>query len=333
MSGRAARLLAALVCLLAACGAGSADDPLLVYSGRTEDLVGPLLERFTEETGVVLEVRYGESPEMAATILTEGDRSPADVFLAQDPGSIGLVSLEGLFQPLPEEMMARVDPRFADGEGNWIPLSGRSRVVVYNGEEVAEQDLPRSLDDVVDPHWAGNIGVAPTNGSFLSFVAAMILSEGEEATAAWLEKLAANDPVTYPDNNAIVAAVDSGEIALGLVNHYYLLRLDAEQGGTVAKNEFLDDGSAGSLVMPSGAGVLASSDQSAEAMQLVEFLLSEEAQSYLAEETYEYPMIDGVEADPALPKLDELHPPDVDLSELATVLDRAADMVTESGLV
>ena len=316
---------------LTACG--PADDPLLVYSGRTEDLVGPLLDRFTEETGIELEVRYGESPEMAATILTEGTRSPADVFLAQDPGSLGLVSLEGLFQPLPEEMMARVDPRFADGDGNWIPISGRSRVVVYNGEEVDEQDLPRSLDEVVDPRWAGNVGVVPTNGSFLSFVAAMILSEGEEATATWLDKLAANDPVTYPDNNSIVAAVESGEIALGLVNHYYLLRLAAEQGGTVARNEFLDDGSAGSLVMPAGAGVLASSERSAEATKLVDFLLSEEAQSYFADETYEYPMIDEVEADPALPALDQLQSPDLSMSELATVLDRAADLVTESGLV
>ena len=184
-----------------------------------------------------------------------------------------------------------MDSRSPAGAGSWSTTA----------RKWAKTDLPQSLDEVVDPRWAGNVGVAPTNGSFLSFVAAMILSEGEEATAAWLEKLAANDPVTYPDNNSIVAAVESGEIALGLVNHYYLLRLDAEQGGTVAKNEFLDDASAGSLVMPSGAGVLASSDQSAEATQLVEFLLSEEAQSYLAEETYEYPMIDGVEADPALP--------------------------------
>ena len=161
----------------------------------------------------------------------------------------------------------------------------------------------------------------------------MILSEGEEATAAWLEELAANEPVTYPDNGSIVAAVESGEIALGLVNHYYLLRLDAEQGGTVARNEFLDDGTAGSLVMPAGAGVLAASDRSAEATQFVEFLLSEEAQSYFVEETYEYPMVEGVEADPAAARLDELHPPEVDLSELATVLDRAAELVTESGLV
>jgi iron(III) transport system substrate-binding protein len=333
MRARAILIVAAAALLLAACGSGSADGPLVVYSGRSEDLVGPLLDRFTDETGIELEVRYGESPELAATILTEGNRSPADVFFAQDPGSLGLVSLEGLFQPLPDEMMARVDPRFADADGNWIPVSGRSRVVVYNGETVGEDDLPQSMDDVVDPRWSGDVGVAPTNGSFLSFIAAMILSEGEETTAAWLEKLAANDPVTYPDNSSIVAAVESGEIALGLVNHYYLLRLDAEQGGTVARNEFLDDASAGSLVMPAGVGVLARSDRSAEATQLVDFLLSEEAQSYFADETYEYPMIDEVAANPALPELDQLHPPDVDMSELATVLDRAAELVTESGLV
>jgi iron(III) transport system substrate-binding protein len=319
-----------LAVLAAACSGN--DDTLTVYSGRTEALIGPLLDRFTAETGIDVEVRYADSPDLAATLLEEQGNSPADVFVAQDPASLGAVALAGLFDPLPPALAARVPERFSDPAGRWVGFSGRSRVVVYDTRDVDAADLPMDVAGFTDPGWRGRLAVAPANGSFLSFVAAMILLDGEEATRAWLEQIAANEPAIHPRNSVIVAAVDAGEIDAGLVNHYYLLRLRAERGETTAANHFLAGGP-GALVMPSGVGILATAGDSAAAEALVEFLLSDESQAYFATETFEYPLVAGVPPHPALPPLEDLRPPRVDLSQLAETLDRATDLVAEAGLL
>lgn len=304
---------------------------LVVYSGRSEDLVGPLLQRFTAETGIAVSVRYAGSTELATTLLQEGDSSDADVFFAQDPASLGAVA--PLMTQLDDSILDMVDERFHDDAGRWVGTSGRARVVVYDSDTIPETDLPQNLEDLVDPVWAGKMGVAPTNGSFLAFVAAMIISEGEAYTLDWLERLAANQPVDFPGNSPIVAATDAGELELGLVNHYYLLRLQAEGAGDRAANHFLTGGDAASLVMPAGAGILAGTDQMESALSFVEFLLSEASQTYFATETFEFPLATGVEASPDLPSIDEINGPDINLSDLADQLEKATDLVTQAGLL
>jgi len=323
-------LLLSATLLSAACGGG--DGPLTVYSGRTEPLIGPLIERFRAETGIDVEVRYADSPDLAATLLEEGGNSPADVFVAQDPASLGSVALAGLFTVLPAQLLDRVPAPFSDAGGRWVGISGRSRVVVYDAGTVDAADLPDSVEGFTDPAWRGRLAIAPTNGSFLAFVASMVLLDGEEATRAWLEAIAANDPATYPKNSVIVAAVDAGEIDVGLVNHYYLLRLRDEQGDTEAANHFLAGGP-GALLMPAGAGIMATADRPEDAEAFVEFLLSAEAQAYFATETFEYPLVPGVAPALALPPLADLRPPEVDLSRLAEALDLATDLVAEAGLL
>ena len=318
------------VLILAACGpAGDADGPLVIYSGRSEELVQPLIDDFTAQTGIEVEVRYAGSTDLAATLLQEGDATNADVFFAQDPASLG--SVAGLLSELPSDVLDLVDNRFQDRDGRWVGTSGRIRTFVYNTGRTI--DLPQTIDDVTDPRWFGEVGIAPTNGSFLAFVSAMILERGEDATRSWLEALAANDPVDYPRNTPIVAATDTGEIGGGLVNHYYLMRLQAEGEGDNAENWFIPAGDVGSLVMPAGVGILDGSDMSAEAKEFVEFLLKPGAQTYFAMETFEYPLIDGVDPVPGLPTLDDINTPDVDLSRLAEVLEDATRLVVEAGLV
>lgn len=307
------------------------DTVLVVYSGRSEELVGPLIDQFTDETGIDVSVRYGGSTELATTLLAEGDSTEADVFFAQDPASLGAVST--MMTELDASILDRVPDRFADSTGRWVGTSGRARVVVYDTEQVDTTDLPQTLEDLVDERWAGQMAVAPTNGSFLAFVAAMIESDGEDATLDWLERLAANQPVDFPSNSPIVAAADAGEVTLGLVNHYYLLRLQAEGAGERAANHFPTGGDAASLVMPAGAGILANSDQPESAARFVEFLLSETAQTYFATETFEFPLVSGVEAPEGLPSIDEISTPAIDLSKLADHLERATDLVTEAGLL
>jgi iron(III) transport system substrate-binding protein len=324
-----------LVLLAAAAVAASCSDDsetLTVYSGRSEALVGPLIERFRSETGIDVEVRYADSVDLAATLREEREASPADVFFAQDPASLGAVALAGLLATLPTEIVSAVAPAYSDREGRWVGISGRSRTVVYDTRRIDPADLPADVAGFGDPAWQGRLAVAPTNGSFLAFVAAMILLDGEEATAGWLRAIAGNAPGLYPKNSVIVTAVDGGEIEAGLVNHYYLLRLIAEQGESSAANHFLSGGP-GALVMPAGAGILASTDQRDDAITFIEFLLSPAAQAYFAGETFEYPLIDGIDAHPALPPLKDLQPPDLDLSRLAETLDRATDLVAEAGLL
>jgi len=313
---------------LTACSSG-ADEPLVIYSGRSEDLVGPLFDQFTEDTGIELEIRYAGSTDLASTLALEGDLSPADLFLSQDPASIG--SVADLLRELPSSIIGRVPERFSDSGNRWVGLSGRARSVVYNTESVDTVDLPTSVFDLLDERWRGQLGVAPTNGSFLAFVAAMILVEGEPATLRWLEDLASLDPIDFPRNSPIVAAADAGEISIGLVNHYYLYRLEAEQGSVSAANHFLPTGDAASLVMPSAIGILSTSDHP-DAESVIEFLLSPEAQQHFATETYEYPLVPGIEASPGLPDIESIATPDIDLSDLAGALERAAELVAESGL-
>ena len=128
------------VLALAGCGGGFSpgEDELVVYSGREEELVGPLIERFEEETGIEVAVRYANSSELAATLAEEGGNSPADVFWAQDPGALGAVEAEGRFAELPQRVLDRVPERFRDPDGTWTGVSGRVRVIAYNTDDVPE---------------------------------------------------------------------------------------------------------------------------------------------------------------------------------------------------
>jgi len=314
---------------ITACGSGGSGDLLIVYSGRSEELVQPLIDQFTESTSIEVEVRYAGSTDLAATLLQEGDSTEADVFFAQDPASLGAGA--GMHTELPQSVLDSVDPRFADRNGRWVGTSGRVRTFIYNTDTSVE--LPQTIDDVTDPSWFGEVGVAPTNGSFLAFVSAMILERGEDATLEWLKALAANDPQDYPKNTPIVAAADAGEIEGGLVNHYYLLRLRAEGEGNDSENWFIPAGDVGTLVMPAGVGILSGTDVPESARQFVEFLLSEAAQTYFANETFEFPLIPEVQPSGGLPALEDLNTPDIDLSQLADVLDDATRLVSEAGLV
>jgi iron(III) transport system substrate-binding protein len=327
-------LIIALAVASAACGAATTEDlsggNLVLYSGRSEELVSPLIERFEEATGITVEVRYAGSGELATTLLQEGEASPADVFWSQDPAFSGAVALAGMFDPLPPEILDRVPERFSDSEGRWLGVTARARVFVYN--PTIAPAPPTDIWALTGPEWTGKIGIAPTNGSFVAFVSAMVLTEGEERTAEWLAGIAANEPVIFDGNAPIVAATDAGDIAGGLVNHYYLLRLAAEQGSTTAVNHSFRSGDPGSLVMVSGAGLLTTAGNREEALRFLEFLVSDDTQAYFLSEILEYPLVEGAGTPPGQTPLDQLPSLDLDLSELATTVDRATELIAEAGL-
>ena len=317
---------------LAACG-GSDDGEgsLTVYSGRSETLVGPVIERFKEQTGIDIEVKYAGTPQLAATLLEEGGNTPADVFFAQDPGGLGAVS--GLLTPLSEEVLMKVPQWAVSSEGVWVGVSGRARTVVYNTEKLSPEDLPDDLTGFADPKWKGRIGWAPTNASFQTMITAMRAIWGEEMTVQWLKDIQANDPKVYPKNTPIVAAAAAGEIEVGLVNHYYLHRFLAEQGDSFgARNYHPSAGGPGAIVMVSGIGILAASDNKENAQRFVDFLLSENSQRYFVEETFEYPLAAGIPVAESVTPLSEVNNPDLSSAALSDLKGTQA-LLREAGVI
>ncbi len=324
--------MAAVGIALPGCGEG--DTTLTVYSGRAESLVGPLLRSFSEDTGTPIQVKYAGSSAIAGTILEEGENTPADVVFLQDPGSLGALAQAGFLEKLPDELLNKVDSRFRSPQGEWVGTTGRARTIVYNTSAIdPEIDLPDSILDFVDPKWKGRIGWAPQNGSFQAFVTALRVQQGEAAARRWLEEMRDNDARAYINNTSIVAAAARGEVDVGFVNHYYLERFLEEEGpGFGARNHFLSGGDPGALVLVAGAAILRQTNSSEAAAQFIEFLLSERAQRYFAEETREYPLAAGVQPVGDLPSLASLDSPDIDLGNLRD-LRGTQELLREVGLL
>ena len=250
---------------LLACG--GADDTLTIYSGRSQSLVSPLLEEYSEDIGIRIQVKYAGTPAIAGTLLEEKENTPADVVFLQDPGYLGSLSGAGLLAELPEDLLARVDPGFRSSAGHWVGTSGRARTVVYNTSAVNPQrDLPESILGFTGPEWRDRVGWAPLNASFQAFLTAFRLKWGEEAARNWLQGIHSNGVRDYPNNTTLVTAVANGEVDVGFVNHYYLQRFLEEEGKTFkARNHFLGGGDPGALVLVAGAGIIKVSDNRAEA--------------------------------------------------------------------
>ncbi len=312
--------------------AGPAPD-LIVYSGRNESFIAPVVESFTEATGIRVRVRYGDgTTDLATTIINEGETTNADVFWAQDPAWIGAIGDRGLLTTLPDDILELVDPHYRDADGGWVGVTGRSRVLVYNPDLVSEEELPHSIYELIDPRWRGRIGLAPTNASFIAFVSAMELVDGSDATLEWLEGMVTNQVQRYSGNGAILQAVAAGDLAAGLINHYYLVQLQANQGEVNAVNHFLDPGDVGALVAATGVGVLEPSNNQEAALAFIRFLLSAEAQAHFSENLYEYGLIDGAPTPPGQMPLADLAGPDINLSDLADHLESSVRLIAQSGL-
>ncbi len=309
-----------------------APGELTIYSGRSEDLIAGVIDIIESDGDIDAQVSYGSTGEVAIRILEEGANSPASLFIAQDAGALGQLANEGRLAPLPPEILDRVDPRFVSPDGLWVGLSARARVLVYNTDMLTEADLPASLVDLTDGSWSGQVAWAPTNASFQTHVTLLRQVLGEGATRDWLQAMIDNGTVAYEGNGQIVTAVCAGEIATGLVNHYYLWEKIAEEGEQPAANYYFPNGDVGALVNIAGAGVLAESPNSDQALRALDVLLGINAQTYFAENTSEYPLVAGVEPSADLPPLAEIQTPDIDLTDLAD-LEGTVALLTEVGLL
>jgi iron(III) transport system substrate-binding protein len=328
--------LAVGLATIAGCGGGGGGVDLTVYSGRNQDLIEPLIQRFERESGLDIEVRYGtDSASMALQIDAEGDRGRADVFLSQSPGAIGFLDAEHHLVSLPTDIIEAVPQRFRAADGHWVGTSARVRVLVYNTDNVTEDELPGSVFDVIDPRYRGRVGLAPNNPSFIDFITALRELRGDEETGAFLEALENNGARGYSDNSAVLAAVARGEIDFGLVNHYYNERAIREDPDQPTLNHLFAAGDPGSMILMTTVGLLQSGEDHRDAAErFIAFLLSHESQQYFADETLEYPLVADVETSITdLPPLADIQAPTVDLAQQGAKFKSTVDLIADSGLV
>ncbi|HET8971035.1 MAG TPA: iron ABC transporter substrate-binding protein [Candidatus Nanopelagicales bacterium] len=339
-------LATVLTTALAGCGSDAAESPsgaspsasapqtVVLYSGRSEELVGPLIEKFESASGVTVETRYGSTTEMAAQLLEEGDQTPAQVFLSQDAGALGAVAGAGLFTTLPAAVTGAVLPAYTSRDGSWVGLTGRARVIVYDGQQLTADQVPAEVTELTDPEWKGRVGIAPTNASFQAFVTALRVTEGEAAAEKWLTDLVANDVKIFEGNGPILEAVNAGTLDTGLINHYYWFETASEVGADKMRAQIAygEPGSASALVNVTGAGVIKGNEQNAAANQLVAWLAGPEAQAYFVEQTHEYSLVPGAAGPAGAPAFGDLRGPDLDLADLAS-LDQTVALLQRVQLV
>lgn len=338
-------LLAAGACVLALAGCSAASPPdasetsagggsFTLYSGRDEELIQPLIDKFETETGITVDVRYGNTAELGALLLEEGEQSPAQVFLAQDAGALGALSNADLFADLPDDIAKSVPAGFTSTDASWVGVTGRARVIVYDGEKLAADQVPTSVAAFAEPEWAGRVGIAPTNASFQAFVTAYRVIEGEAAADAWLAGVAANDPQIFENNRAVLAAVNDGVVEVGLINHYYWFAQAAETGAENMRAQlaYPEVGDPGSIVNVTGAGLLRGAATDKDALKFIEYLVSSDAQQYFVDETFEYPLLDGIVAPEGLAPIESLVNAELDLSDLES-LEVTQELLTKYGLI
>ena len=304
---------------------------LTLYSGRGEPLVNTLLGYIEDQyEDFTVDTRYEASTTLANQIETAGNASEADVFLSVNAGALGLVSDAGMTVTLPDDLQELVPTQYRDDDGAWIGTSGRARTIPYNTDELSDSDVPDDILDVPDTDFAGDMGWAPSYGSFQGFLTAMRVMNGREETKAWLEAMLDAGVTRYSDEFIVSRAVANGELSAGFANHYYIQRVLANDEDAPVATAFTQN-DAGAIFNVAGACVVSSASDEDLATNFVRHLLSAEAQEYFATRTFEYPLIPEVEPVGDLPPVDELETPDFDLAQLSDI-GPTIDLMREVGI-
>jgi iron(III) transport system substrate-binding protein len=297
--------------LLSACGSSArhSTTTLTLYNGQHEQTTGLLVAAFERQTGIKVNVRSADEATLASQIEQEGSDSPADLLYTENTPVLEALREKGLLAPVRPSTLASVPARFDSAAGDWVGVSARESVLVYNPSQIAASQVPNHILELADPKWKGKLGFAPSETDFQPLVTAIVKLDGLAAAERWLSGLKANGKV-YPDNEAAVAQVNNGESAFAPINHYYWYRLRDEVGqrGLHSALHPYAPGDAGDLMNVSGAAVLKSSSHRDAAQALLAFLVSHAGQEVIAHShSYEYPLLPGVAPAPGLPPFATLH--------------------------
>ncbi len=334
--GRSAVWLSAAAGLLLGSASHAAPTTTLtLYAAQHHQLVDMVIAAFTKQTGIAVKTRFGEAPELAAQIVREGARSPADLYFTENSPELVLLDEKKLLAPVDPAALQAVPAKYNPADGSWLGVLVRENVLTFDPAKIKEAELPASLYDLAKPEWKGKVAIAPSDADFLPLIAASVALKGRDATLAWLKGLKANAAV-FDDDEGVVAAVERGSVATGVINSYYYYRARVEQGADKTRSQVhhFAGGDLGALLNVSGAGVLKSSRHGAEAQQFLAFLVSKPVQDMIARSDvdFEYPLAPGVAANPALKPMDQLQPPDVSIKQLGDDSD-AAKLLRQAGLL
>ena len=316
--------------------ARAADAPVLtLYSAQHEQTVNTLVSGFEKATGVRVRVHSGDGPEVANQIIQEGAASPADVFFTENSPEIAVLDEKGLLAPVDPGTLAEVPSKDSAPDGHWVGVLARENVLAYNTAMIAADQMPASLLDLAKPAWKGRVAVAPSDNDFLPLVNAVLVTKGHDAALAWLKGLKANAQI-FDDDEGVVAAVNRGTVATGIINNYYWARLQAELGAGHMHSAVyhFSNGDVGGLINISGAGVLKTSKHPKEAQAFLAYLVAANTQKVLADNTvvFEYPLHPGVAPNPVLKPFDQLQPPAISVAQLGDD-SQVVNLLTEAGLL
>lgn len=314
-------------------GAHAADAATLtLYNGQHAKTTQKLVDAFTQATGIRVEIRKGSSTQLANQIIEEGDRSPADVFYAEESPPVAALAEKGLLAPLPKDTLDQVIPGYTAGDGTWTGVTARCRVTVYNRDMVQASELPASVLDMATAAWKDRVGFVPTSGAFQEQLIAIKLLKGRDAALNWLKGLKQYGRI-YNGNMAAMRAVERGEIATALVNNYYWYIVATEVGADKMKSglHYAGPKDPGGLITVSAAGILKTARNQDAARQLLAFMVSQAGQEAIADTVAEYPLRPGVKSPFDLKPFDALNPPPVSPADLGDAADALA-LRREAGL-
>ena len=310
-----------------------AADPvsLTLYNGQHKEVGDNLAAAFEAKTGIHVNVRKGSSNQLASQIVEEGDRSPADVFYAEESPPLNSLGEQGFLAQVDDSTLQVLPEQYVAANGTWIGVTARTRVVAFNPKLIKEEDLPKSVLDFANPEWQGKVGFVPTSGAFQEQAVAIIKLHGRDAAEEWLTGLRAFGK-TYTNNMVALNAVENGEVATVLVNNYYWFALKKEKGELDSKLHYFTGGDAGGLITVSSAGVVKASKHPKEAQQLLAYMASEEGQRVITNTTAEYPMRKGMVSERGLKPFEELQAPDVTPADLGNA-EEALEIERDVGLL
>lgn len=323
----------ALTLSMASMGAQAAS--ITLYSAQHEQVVNLLAKDFEKQTGISVKIRNGEGPALAAQLAAEGEASPADVYFTENSPELMLLEEKGLLGKVDSPTLATIPSRFNSPTGQWVGVTARESVLVYNTTKIQASQLPQSILDLAKPEWKGKVGIAPSDADFLPLVSAMLALKGQEQTLQWLQGLKKNAQI-FDDDEGVVAAVNRGGVVTGVINNYYWARLHTEVGDKATRSAIhhFGNGDVGALVNVSGAAIIRSTHNAQGAQQFLSYLVSERAQTLMAKSrvSFEYPLHAGVVPDPLLKPFNELQPPSLTLERLGDD-SHAGKLLRQAGLL
>lgn len=306
---------------------------LTVYNAQHESLTKEWIEGFTKATGIKVEYRQGSDTEMANQLVSEGDKSPADVFLTENSPSMTLVENAGLFAPISADIIAQVPEGYRPSTNAWTGIAARSTVFVYNTDKLSEADLPASIMDLAKPEWKGRWAASPSGADYQAIVSAILQLKGEDETLAWLKAMKENS-TAIKGNSAVMKAVNAGEFDGGVIYHYYYFGDQAKGGQNSAKigMHYFGNSDPGAFVSISGGGVLKSSKNADAAQKFLAHVTGKAGQTVLRDGTsFEYPIASDIEANAKLKPLSELAAPTIDPATLNSP--QVVELMQEAGLL